>query len=118
MIKDITLGQYFPGSSVLHRLDPRMKIVLLIIYITALFLTHSALSYFFMALVTLSLILLSRVPFKLYIKGLKPLFVIILFTAVLNIFIQCIFIFQTNKCSVFLQLQPINYVSVLYIINT
>lgn len=86
MIKDITLGQYFPGSSVLHRLDPRMKIVLLIIYITALFLTHSALSYFFMALVTLSLILLSRVPFKLYIKGLKPLFVIILFTAVLNMF--------------------------------
>ena len=86
MIKDITLGQFFPGKSLLHRLDPRMKIVLLVIYISALFVSYSALSYAFMVVMTIFLIAISQIPLKLYLRGLKPLFIIIVFTAVLNMF--------------------------------
>ncbi|PWM46447.1 MAG: transporter [Clostridiales bacterium] len=86
MIKDITLGQYFPGNSPLHRLDPRMKIVLMVIYITALFISYTAVSYTFMIALTIFLVILSQISFKLYLRGLKPLFIIILFTAVLNMF--------------------------------
>ena len=65
MIKDITLGQYFPGNSILHRLDPRMKIVLVTAYIVLLFFAQSALSYLLAAGVTFALMLLSGIPLKL-----------------------------------------------------
>ena len=86
MLKDITLGQYFPGNSVLHRLDPRAKIILMVMYIVSLFLAKNFIGYIFLAAVTVALVLLSRIPFKLYLRGLKPLFLIICFTAILNLF--------------------------------
>lgn len=86
MIKDITLGQYFPGNSLIHRLDPRMKIILTVLYIVALFMASSAVSYVTMVCVTAFLIALSGVPLKFYFRGLKSLLFIICFTAILNIF--------------------------------
>ncbi len=86
MIKDITLGQYFPGTSVIHRLDPRMKIILLIAQIVALFLSKTAVSYIFVCAVTLFFVALSQIPVKLYLRGLKPLLFIVIFTALLNLF--------------------------------
>ena len=85
MIKDITLGQFFPGSSVLHKLDPRMKIILLILYIVVLFIAKSVVSYILIIISTVLLIYLSKIPFKLYFKGLKPLIFIIIFTGLLNV---------------------------------
>lgn len=86
MLKDITLGQYFPGKSAIHRLDPRTKLILLILYIVALFMAVSWISYSVMFLFLAVSIALSRVPLKSFVKGLKPLLFILVFTAVLNIF--------------------------------
>ena len=86
MLKDITLGQYFPGDSLVHRLDPRTKLILVVVYIVALFLAQFAVSYGLMILVLLGCILLSKVGFKAVFRGLKPVFIIILITAVLNLF--------------------------------
>ena len=86
MLKDITLGQFFPGNSVIHRLDPRTKLVLLIGYIVGLFLCESYFSYG-LALVFLgSVIALSHIRLKALFKGMKTLLIIIIFTAVLNLF--------------------------------
>ena len=86
MLKDITLGQYFPGKSVIHRLDPRTKLVLLVGYIVALFLAVSWISYGVMLLVLCSCIAVSRVPVKSFVHGIKPLILILAFTAILNLF--------------------------------
>ncbi|MBQ6893267.1 MAG: energy-coupling factor transporter transmembrane protein EcfT [Clostridia bacterium] len=86
MMKDITLGQYFAGNSVLHRADPRAKLVFAIVYIITLFFAKSAASFAFAALFTVFLIIISRVPVKIVIRAVKPLMFIIVFTAVLNIF--------------------------------
>ncbi|MGE4484917.1 MAG: energy-coupling factor transporter transmembrane protein EcfT [Oscillospiraceae bacterium] len=86
MLKDITLGQYFPGNTVVHRLDPRTKLVLVIIYIIALFMAKSWVSYGFMVIVLASAVHLSTIKLGTMLKGLKPIIVIIIFTAVLNIF--------------------------------
>ncbi len=86
MMKDITLGQYFPGDSVIHNLDPRVKIVLTVLYITFLFVIQSAVSYAFAIAVTIALICLTKIPLKMYLRGLKPLLFILIFTAVLNVF--------------------------------
>ncbi len=86
VLKDITMGQYFPASSVIHRLDPRTKIVGLILYIAALFTAKSWISYMVMALMLAAMIALSTLKLKMLIKGLKPLLIIILFTAFLNLF--------------------------------
>ncbi len=86
MIKDITLGQFFPGNSVLHKIDPRMKIILTVLYIISLFLAKSLLSFGLIVLFTLMMIFLSGIKFKVIAKGLKPLVFIIVFTMILNIF--------------------------------
>ena len=86
MLKDITLGQYFPGRSVFHRADPRMKIILAVLYIVALFMADSLWSYALMAAGTLVLIIVSRIPFKMALSGFKAIIFIMLFTAVLNVF--------------------------------
>ena len=85
MLKDITLGQYFPGDSIVHRLDPRTKLILVVVYIAALFSARFVVSYGVMAVCLVSCILLSRVGFKAVFKGLKPVFFIILITALLNL---------------------------------
>ena len=86
MLKDITLGQYFPGNSVIHRLDPRTKLIMLVVYIVALFLAGGWLSYGLMLVFLLGCIGISRVPPKSFVKGMKSLTFILLFTAILNLF--------------------------------
>ena len=86
MLKDITLGQYFPGNSIFHRADPRAKILLGILYIVAVFLARSALSYAFLVLGTAALILVSRIPVKIVLRSMRALIFIIIFTSVINIF--------------------------------
>ncbi len=86
MIKDITLGQYFPGDSILHRLDPRMKIILTILYIVLIFLAKSAVSYLFIVLFAFILLMVSKLPVKSVLKGIKPVMFVIVFTAIINIF--------------------------------
>jgi len=86
LLKDITLGQYFPGNSVLHRLDPRVKIILTVFLITAVFLAKNIFAFALMAAYMLLLILVSRIPFRLILRSMKPLIMIIAFTAVINVF--------------------------------
>lgn len=86
MISDITLGQYFPGRSPLHRTDPRMKICLTIFCIVLIFVARNFFSLGAAVLFVALGIALSRIPVKLYLKSLKPILFIVVFTAVLNIF--------------------------------
>ena len=86
MLKDITLGQYFPGNSVIHRLDPRSKLIMLVVYIVALFVAQSWLSYGVMLAFLLLSIKISAIPPKSIIRGMKPLVMILVFTGVLNLF--------------------------------
>jgi energy-coupling factor transport system permease protein len=87
MIKDITIGQYLPGDSLIHKLDPRIKIILSFIFIVAVFIVNNFLGYCLIAVFTFSTIFISKVPFKYIFKGLKPIIWIIVFTAVLNIWL-------------------------------
>lgn len=87
MLKDITLGQYFPIDSMLHKLDARTKILLLILNIVVIFMAQSFYSYCLIVLFTIFVMKLSKVPVKMYFKGLKPILFIIIFTAVLNLFL-------------------------------
>ena len=86
MLKDITLGQFFPGNTIVHRLDPRTKLVLVIVFIAALFTAVDWFSYGLMFLVTAGCISLSKIRLRTLTKGLKPLIFIIVLTGVLNLF--------------------------------
>ena len=86
MLKDITLGQYFPGASVIHRLDPRTKLLGVILYIVALFLAKSWISYGVVLAFLILAISVSKIPPKSIVSGMKPLVVILIFTGVLNLF--------------------------------
>ena len=86
MLKDITLGQYFPGDSAIHRMDPRMKLILTIVYIVGVFFISNLPGYL-LALAFLYLVVrISGIKFDYLIKGIKPLRFIIIFTFVLNLF--------------------------------
>lgn len=87
MLKDITLGQYFPIDSVLHRLDPRTKLILLVLHIVAIFLADSVVTCLLAAGITLLVLLFSRISLKTYVRGLKPIWFVIIFTAALNMFL-------------------------------
>jgi len=87
MLKDITLGQYFPGNTIVHRLDPRVKLVLTFVYITSLFLAKGFLGYGLMLLVLVTCVSLSRIRAKAVFRGLRPVLIIILVTVFLNIFL-------------------------------
>ena len=86
MLKDITLGQYFPGESVVHKLDPRTKLILVVVFIIALFQATGWISYAFVTLLTALCLKVSSVRARNIFKGLKPMLFIIVLTAVLNIF--------------------------------
>ena len=86
MIRDITIGQFFPGNSVIHRMDPRMKLILTFIYIVVIFLCKNFWSLGVMVLALIIMVLLSKVPIKVILKSIKPIAIIITFTAILNIF--------------------------------
>ena len=85
MLKDITLGQFFPGNTLAHRLDPRTKLIFTVLYIVALFSAKSFVSYGVMALWLVTAVQVSKVGYKALVKGMKPVWFIIVFTAVLNI---------------------------------
>ena len=86
MFKDITIGQYFPGNSPIHRINPAVKIILTIAYIAILFFITNPIAYLIFGVYTITLIMLSGVPFRYILEGLKPLVWIVLLTSVLNIF--------------------------------
>ena len=86
MLKDITLGQYFPGDTLIHKLDPRTKLLCVILYIVALFNAKGPLTYGIMIAVLAVCILISRVEWKALTRGLKPVYFIVAFTAIMNMF--------------------------------
>ena len=86
MLKDITLGQYFPGNSFVHRLDPRTKLLFLIVYMVALFQANRWITYGLILVFLITVISVSKVPLKSILSGMKPLLLILIFTGVLNIF--------------------------------
>ena len=86
MLKDITLGQFFPGKSPIHRLDPRTKLVILVLYIVSLFMAVNWISYGVMLAFLIIVIAISKIPAKSFVKGMKPLIFILVFTGVLNLF--------------------------------
>ena len=86
MLKDITLGQYFPGRSVIHLLDPRTKLIMLVVYIVALFVAGNWISYGVVFAFLATVIAISHIPVKSIVRGMKPLIFILVFTGVLNLF--------------------------------
>ena len=86
MLKDVTLGQFFPGDTVVHRLDPRTKLIWVIVYIVALFNAYDWISYALVLAVTVACVAVSRIKPATIMRGLKPLILVIVLTAVLNIF--------------------------------
>ena len=86
MISDITLGQFFPGYSPIHRLDPRTKIILATLFIVAVFVANNPLGFVLLAVITISMIAISRISFKIIMKSIKPIVFILLFTALINVF--------------------------------
>lgn len=86
MIRDITIGQYYPTSSPIHKLDPRTKILITFAYIIGLFFINQFIGYAFVALCFYAAVRVSKVPLKFMLKGLKSIMFILLFTVVLNIF--------------------------------
>ncbi|KMT21208.1 energy-coupling factor transporter transmembrane component T family protein [Clostridium cylindrosporum] len=87
MLKDITIGQYIPGKSFVHKLDPRVKILLSLLYIAVLFIVNNLYGYIAVAGFTFLTIVIAKIPPKFIFKGLKPILWIIVFTAVLNLFL-------------------------------
>lgn len=88
MIRDITIGQYYPANSVIHRLDPRVKIVATLLFLISLFVQKSVLGYLVATLFLAGVIYLSKVPLKFIMKGLKPIMILLLITVAFNLFLN------------------------------
>ena len=87
MIRDITIGQYYPDESRIHRLDPRVKIVCTLLFLVSLFIQNSLPGYVIATIYLGCVIRLSKVPLKYILKGLKPVVILLLFTVVMNLFL-------------------------------
>ena len=87
MIRDITIGQYYPAKSCIHRLDPRVKIVCTLLFLVSLFVQNSVLGYGIATLFLAMVIKTSRVPLKFIVKGLKAIVVLLLFTVCMHLFL-------------------------------
>lgn len=100
MLKDITLGQFFPGTSPVHKLDPRMKIIITLIYVVLIFTVKKFSAFIIFFLFLFFTIFLSKIPIKFVFKGLKPLILIIFLTGILNMFMTdgdvAFYLFNTN----------------------
>ena len=83
---DVAFGQYCEGDSLLHRLDPRAKLIIAILYIVVIFLAKNVFAFALLVLTTAAMIFISRIPKVIVLRGLKPILFIALFTAVFNIF--------------------------------
>ncbi len=86
MLKDITLGQYFSGDSILHKLDPRIKIIAVLVFAVSVFMANNVYSFAFLLLTVAMLSALSGISFKIILKSVKPVMFIVLFTAIINLF--------------------------------
>ena len=87
MIRDITIGQYYPAESRIHRLDPRVKIVCTLVFLVSLFVQNNILGYVVATLFLGAVIRLSKVPLKYILRGLKPIVILLMFTVVMNLFL-------------------------------
>ncbi len=85
-MKNISLGQYYPGSSVIHKMDPRMKLILSFLYIIASFIAQNIISFTLLLFSAVLLIFLSRIPFSLILRSIKAIMFILAFTVIINIF--------------------------------
>lgn len=86
MLKDITIGQYYPSDSLVHRLDPRTKIILTFMYMLSVFMLTNLQTYVFVAISLMIFIKLSNIPYKFIIKGIKPVIMLLVFSVVVNLF--------------------------------
>lgn len=86
MMNNITIGQYIPGNSIIHRADPRTKIILSVVFMAVIFLVNTFWTFTAVTLFTILAVVISGVPLKYTLRGLKPLLLIIVFTAVINVF--------------------------------
>jgi len=84
MLKNITIGQFFPGDSIIHRMDPRTKLILVFSFVVGIFLVKSFLGYALIGVYILLVIAVCKISFKYMLKGLRPIFIILLFTFVIN----------------------------------
>ena len=87
MIRDITIGQYYPADSRIHRLDPRVKIVCTLLYLISLFTFKSVIGYALATLFLAGCIRISRVPFRFIVRGLKPIIILLMITVGFNLFL-------------------------------
>ena len=107
MLKDVTLGQFFPGQTPIHKLDPRTKLIFVLLYIIVLFLAKWFVSYLLVAVFLGLVIWISKIHLSVILKGLKPLLLIIVLTAVLNLFYSSgeplveFWIFRITKAGIF-----------------
>ena len=86
MLRDITLGQYFPGDSWIHKLDPRVKIMATLLFIVELFIVDNFIGFGIAAVAVMGVVIVSKVPVSYILRGLKPILIILIFTFALNIF--------------------------------
>ena len=86
MLKDITIGQYLPGESFIHKLDPRTKIIISLMFIVSLFIVNKFVGYIIVVAFLAAIIINAKISLSFILKGLKPIFILILITSVLNIF--------------------------------
>lgn len=86
MLRDITFGQYYDSKSVIHRTDPRIKMILMILFIVFIFVSQNFISLLFSSACVLAVILISKVPFKMYLKNMKAILPVLIFTAIINVF--------------------------------
>ncbi len=87
MIRDITIGQYYPAKSMIHRLDPRVKLVCTLLYLVSLFMFRSLSGYLIATLFLAAVIRISRVPFSFIVRGLKPIVMLLMITVLFNLFL-------------------------------
>ena len=86
MLKDITLGQYFSGNSLIHKLDPRIKIIAVLIFAVSVFMADNIYSFLFLLVSVVALVALSQIKIKIILKSIKPVLFIVIFTAMINLF--------------------------------
>ena len=86
MVRDITLGQYMPGMSKIHRLDARAKILFLIAYIVFIFVAKNYMSLMLITMASLLVVLMTRVKFSMYLKSMKVILFVVVLTGILNLF--------------------------------
>ncbi|HBT20938.1 MAG TPA: transporter [Peptococcaceae bacterium] len=87
MLEDITIGQYYPGDSIIHKLDPRVKIAAALIYMTCLFVVNNYWGYLIVITAGVAAVSLSRIPAGFFMKGLRPVFLLLMITFLLNLFL-------------------------------